>query len=797
MTAQIIELPADAARRIPVPARAERREDGHAPRRQLSFLHMLDTAASVTPEVDSDHVAVSNREARRLLGLSRGKLRRLVAAGVLSSPAHGLVTVPRSRPLASVFGDWATACRPDHTRRAVLAFADARDICGARAADLPPDPILAACGAVLRQAGGTHRSDELAALLRVPPKTAAAAAARLAELTGTGADDGNDPLAAPLTMEMVVAAVPALAGAKRTCLDPEPDDFYEEPGLRSRARLAATGAVLPPAALFAMVASASMRREERLEHHMLMAQRFGRLLPRAAPGSGHGSPEAIRDTLEYVAFSPELDGEISPGVRDMICRTWLMLTDVNTRYVRAADPDGSKGMAALVPARHPEETDFRARLRAHFKPLREAAREKRKAKSDPLADHLSDHCDRFWNRMVEIGEICEAARAAAAELLDPVRPRDEPYVEFLVTIAPLDGGARRLRGGPDGHLQEERWRAWLEDDFRASMGLGPALADQPNLPVCGDVSPTVQASKPIIIYERVGARAVRGGRTTKPFVATISDCGVLARPAGLDRRTLRMRHSYLKIHRLPAPSSFPEGLMWFDEPREDLWRRARARGRSIVPLEELGTGMLFPELGLNAVLESLCRGNAFMQMEQTLEAWPTDDSMPTHAGLCFAAIDKTPAGRDPEFAHFPVCDQTLVDAMELAGRVAAAAGREDGVVPDVLIDKRYRWKRPNPRPFIFQWNGRALTLSEVARMLRVLLAGIADVSFHDFRHACAADLFDITSSPEILQRALGQTTGIWRYYARRTARMERREQRRRQQERSAALADKTAMRRAA
>ncbi|GGB39605.1 hypothetical protein GCM10011380_31410 [Sphingomonas metalli] len=756
---------------------------------QFDFHALLDGAAEPppSPAPGLGQLTVTDAQARLQLGLSRRKLRTLVAAGALIRPAPGHVALEADATCASVFASWTESYEPSATRAAVRRFTDVRDACAVRDAEQPPARVLLAAGAVLAETGGVHRPEELAALLRMPSAAARSAAARLARLIGTPWDaDVTMVPVRPWTMDMVVAAVPALTGAPATCLDSDAREHHEEPGDRSRARLAATAPVTGPAALFAIVAAASARREERLEHHMVMVQRFAHWLRRLRPGAGHRDEQAIEATLEHIAFSPELDGAMPPGVRDMVCRTWLLLTDVTERYARGVDPDGVKCIMDLVPARHPDQSGFRKRLLDHFRDLRSQARENRKERSDPLADALTDKVARFWERMEQIGSLCDAAYAARDRLLANRDPDAPPYEDFLVRIPVLDDNGRLLSGHPDGHIQEERWRAWLTDALRESLGL-PAVPVQDTLAIDG-VEKAPDA--PRVMFERLGARAVAGGRTVKPFLVTLSDCGAMARPTGLDRRMLRRRQTILRTWRLPASRSLPQGLMWFDEADEAVWRRAIARRRSMVPLEQFETGALFAELGCNAVLESLCRGGAFMQMERSAEGWPTDDSGERNAGLCFAAIEKTAAGKDPEFVHLPVLDQTIVDAMSVAARVSRAAGRTDGSVPDVLIEERYRWKRPHERPFIFQWNGQALKLTQVCDMLRLLFANIADATFHDFRHACAADLFELCRSPEIVQRALGQTSGVWRHYARQTARMRRREQRRRQQEKEAALADR-------
>lgn len=775
------------------PAAPTRRPGGRG--LQLDFLDVLDAPASSGPQSEWDGEVFVNRDARRILGTSSRAFKLLVQAGVIVRAAPGSVMLPRGATQASLFVHWASTYDPSPTRRAVQLFVKLRDICGARGAAIP-DAVLVASGRVLLESGGTCRIEELAALLRIPRKAAIAAAGRLAVLqAGPHVRDTGRLPAVPWTMGMLVAAVPSLAGAPETCLDPNPRDIHDEPGLRSRARLSACGPVLGPAALFAVVAAASIRREARLEHHMLMLQRFASAMAETAPGADHQDPNAVAATLEYVAFSTDLDGVLSRGVRDMICRSWLMLTDVTWRYARAADSTGERGIRALVPARHPEQRDFESRLRTEFEDLRKASRERRKMRTDPLADSLSEISGRFWERMSQVGDICEAARSASQALLETRIPMTPPCRDFLIEVDVLDDNGAHVHGHPDGHVQEEEWRVWREDDFRASVGLGP-VATSARLDL-GDEGAEHVTDRPRLIFERLGARALLGDRVVKPFLATLADCGALARPERLDARTLRKRQTVLRTWRLTPPPHLPKGLLWFDEAGEEAWRAALARGRSIVPLEEFEMGMLFAELALNTVLESLCRANAFMQMEQTEQGFPVDDSMPDHAGANFAAIDKTPHGRDPEFSLFPILDQTLVDALDLAERVAKAGGRQDGLLGDVLIEERYRWKRPHPRPFIFQWNGEGLRLSEVTYMLRVLLSNIADVTFHDFRHAVAAVMLDLTDSPEILRRALGHTTATWRYYAQPTARMRRRKQKQRQRARVADLADKEFMRREA
>lgn len=767
------------------------------PPRQLDFLRALE-ARCPSPEVNPGDEEVPDAEAASLLGFSPCDLRHLVANGALARAASGRVSLPPHATPRALHDAWLKRSPPRPTSSSIARCVAVRQACGLSRNAIPSDAVIRAAAGLLKIQMGTVQATELAALLDIKIKAARAAIRRLAVLDGDAAD--RAPAAGrPMTMDDIVARFPQLAGARDTCLDENSREVCEEPGPRSRARLAGTGALLAGASLFLLVSAAAARREERLEHHMLMLQRFGTFLERWHPGAGQDDEEAITDTLERIGFSEELDGVVREGVRDMICRSVLMLMDVTARYARSMDPDGSRGIGALVPARHSDMTGFRGRLRDQYRHLRAEARERRKQGTDPLADHLSVKTGAFWERMEQLGEIATAGRAAEHELLAG-RHGPARYAAFSVEVAVLDDNGRHVCGHPEGHLQEERWRVWLEDDIRASLGLPPAgTAAQQSLPLghdsegSGDGDRTdaapMHAAKPItrVYYERMGARPVLGDRAVKPWFVTLSDCGVLASPSELDRRMLRRRGTVLRTWSAPTPRSLPEGLVWFDSAGEDLWRRAIARGRSLVPIIEFETGAMFAELGCNAVLESMCRGNAFMQMEDNADAWPVDESEETHAGLCFAAIEKTAAGADPVFAQLPVLDQTLLDAREVAARVAAAAGSGD-TVPDVLIEPRYRWKRPHPRPFIFQWNGRALTLSEVNHILRLLFANIIDATFHDFRHACATDLYDECRWPEVVKRSLGQTTGVWRHYARLTPRMRRRDKRRQQQERLAKAA---------
>lgn len=767
--------------------------------RQLSFHHLLDRQETLAVDIANEPGDIMTFDAACVtLGVDMRTLKILMAHGVLNKIGCDQVRVPTGETLRSLYRKWLALNPPRPTRKGLLRVTEVQSACGLSHDEIPADSVLSSAAEYITRILGTFRRDEFTAFMQLKPATARKALNRLSVLEGRSAPDVSTALRhQPLSIDEIVKLTPELAGAPETCLDPEPFEHYEEPGERSRARLAGTGPLLASTSFFVIVAAASNRREERLEHHMLMVQRFSEKLSCWHPGSDHTDGAAITDTLERIAFSEDGDVIYCSGVRDMICRTVLMMHDVVARYANAVDPKGVKGLQALVPSTHAKASNFRQKLRDEFRKDRLEARERRKERSDPLADNLSDVTSRFWARMDQLAIIAENARAAGELLLDPKRNVAEPFEEFLVTIPVLHDNGRYLTEDDEGNLQEERWRVWKENDLRRSLGMPARMeSKQYNLPIGGvdfvsgrrndataAFQPSAGEAKPRLLFERMGARTVVGSRVVQPFFVTLSEKGVMAKPRSLDKRLANKRLTVLRTWRAPPPSSLPRGLMWFDDEGEKIWRNAARKRRSIIPLMEFETGSLFAELGCNAVLESMCRGGAFLQMEDNQDAWPTDDSGYTHAGLCFAAIEKTPAGNDPTFVNLPVLDQTFLDAKELIRRVSAAAGNETGEVPDVLIEKRARWKRPHPRPYVFQWNGRALTLTEVTYMLKLLFANIEDVTFHDFRHACAAVLFDSCRCPEILKRALGQTSGIWRYYARLTNRMKQRDRERQENER--------------
>lgn len=180
--------------------------------------------------------------------------------------------------------------------------------------------------------------------------------------------------------------------------------------------------------------------------------------------------------------------------------------------------------------------------------------------------------------------------------------------------------------------------------------------------------------------------------------------------------------------------------------------------------------MLMAGHGLDTVVQTWCRPHEFQQQTAYLEDWRrrpeecNDLDEPNEWG--FHAIRKveTNTSRRVEAEFIPCSEALFVSAMNL---VALLKRRffVDGVIP-IAESPTARWKIA-PAPWIFSGAAGAIDPTQLTYMLRILLAGIADATFHDFRHAGSERANRSGVIMSVIMAGLGhRSERLARYYSR-------------------------------
>ena len=245
-----------------------------------------------------------------------------------------------------------------------------------------------------------------------------------------------------------------------------------------------------------------------------------------------------------------------------------------------------------------------------------------------------------------------------------------------------------------------------------------------------------------VVYEWLDAKPLLGGHAIDPWFVTIAKAGALASPALMSPRRRRARTRFLIEHRLPAYQGSPEGMLTSDKGQWALWRHAEACGRHIVQLHDFGLAMLVIEMCFNVQLDSLCRTDDLIQMQQDADAWKPVE----RAGgvdITFASIRKASPDRPlPKPEWIAVHPQAFIDMTFVAAEIARSDGHADGCLPKVQHSPGIRWKRPAAAAIVLQKGGRAISHQILNRCLSFLLCGVAVAKLHDLRHAGSARALD-------------------------------------------------------
>lgn len=263
-----------------------------------------------------------------------------------------------------------------------------------------------------------------------------------------------------------------------------------------------------------------------------------------------------------------------------------------------------------------------------------------------------------------------------------------------------------------------------------------------------------------------------GERSEMPFFVLPFAMATIAAPNGLDVRSRRIRHRALLRTGLPAYTACSGGLLTFDRCGWSVYRYALARNRVIVPVKEFGTAMRFASVAYDLSRDTLARPHEVLQTVQDADGWSVK-RVRGQAQAGFEAFPKCGPGKPlpKEPVWFPVSNDTFKGALALAERISGIHEYENGHLPMVTPLPAVGWKLPGDAALIFQWNGKALRMDEIALFLRYLLVGWREVRWYDLRHAGANEMREAGVPMRYIRAMLNHSDlRIAGYYARWTKR---------------------------
>ncbi|HEY0027396.1 MAG TPA: tyrosine-type recombinase/integrase [Allosphingosinicella sp.] len=754
----------------------------------LSYVHADDRVSAVTgSEVELD--LLKGRTVRMVvkatcaqLGTAKGTLRKMIALKLVSRGAS-LRTIGRVRR-------WWIEIDPAITKRDLYdtfvknmpvpkrhidfdRYLRVREACSIPAWELPPPVVVKGMVPLLLQIGSTA-APEIAAFTPRHPKIEAELV-RLANAGATRAILSRElPSGARPTDAMILEIAPALRGAPGTVFDKMyGGEDLARPKDNALCIAWALGPVRPAALLWTHLAAASRRTPPELRAGVRRLAMLDKEL--ATHGARADDPVAIGKALHAIAFGGAW-AHLKPAARASAARMLMLMIRHLRVYAARNDPEGSRGLAAMVPAQHPDRLAFAARVEATFNELGKIGRELRKARSDRAADRYAAIIDIAALRTEQVIQTQAAATAAARTLLQRPSSRadklmadgthapaalanvddGEDFVEFGVLTTVMTPKGRLLPGS-----QTCWWRAWRERDLWRDLARRQKKMTRNGSPSLFLRMKEIEADPDAysgIVYEWRRCVPEEGAAAIEPWFVSISNLGVLNPPASLTAKQRRRRHSLIVNWNIPTIDDSIAGLLNFDLERNTLWRAASARNRFIVPVEQFAFAMRFAQLGLNAVDESLCRISEFLQMRQDKSMWPTSGETGSNE-ISFLAVPKKSRFKSAITAvPFQVEQVTFMEATELAKAIARRDGHEDGLLPEVPATETLAGKYSEREAWIFQAGGRAIDHGSMTRFLRFLLANVVDVTYHELRHAASNAARQAGVPEEAIQRLMNHRT---------------------------------------
>lgn len=632
--------------------------------------------------------------------------------------------------------------------------------------EMPSAKALDGAFAVQRQTGHYSRSALLAHFPVVPcnePQIHREMNARLQRLRleQIVLDDGHG-----VTHEELSMLVPVLVGLRESYFAGRRPQDYREPSERSRKLLWSLEDYRVAGCIFAYAVLGTARRDETTQGYIAVLKRFEKLAREVVPDFNIHNPWHVARALNHVAFSKQLDGRMGNLARYNICQAVRIILGRTSSFCNSKL--SSPSLRAEAPAKHAQDHLYVRRLRRRYEKLRPAMRAKRKSRSDEVARRYDRVVDGAAFRAKQIARDGEAGRAALAELLKP-KNADRAFRQFEVEDDELDA-----EGLPTGRKLTKTWKCWRIEVAWASMRRPDASVRENGHSVhyrAQRVETLARAPHPFI-FELVDVQRDDGEDPILPWYVRLGDALFFTGAGNMTIEQRLRRHELCREMKLPDYRGTAESLLNFERDRSTLARIGMGleKPRRFFPLEEFDHAMMLAAHGLDTVVQTWCRPHEALQQTAYQQDWerpeeerneldPEDDrGFLVHCKV--ARLDPNPV----EQTFMPCSDTLYVSAMRI---VALMKHRwfQDGSVP-ITAPRIAAWKL-GPQPWIFSTPEGHLRYDHLSYFVRVLLAGIADATLHDFRHAGSHRANKVGVILTLIKAGLGQRSErLARYYSR-------------------------------
>lgn len=463
---------------------------------------------------------------------------------------------------------------------------------------------------------------------------------------------------------------------------------------------------------------------------------------------GFGACHPLTDCRLLSALQSILDdAEIKQIGKDQrLCAVMFVLGSLQKMALYAARHDGALArFASLLDRKIYDHFDVRRRLgRLQRKRVLECQRN-RKSEAEQITDRLHEFrvAIRIRTQQAMIcAEGLSDARSSALEHFAMYDGGDDatPFYEIHIPIPGLGTDAC-----PTYTTQVTGWRIWREEDYLASLAVEPdtfanhsglsdrqrhSLARQSGIFPKNSRSGQADATDASLITEYIGSVADGSVNAVEPHFVTIARLGMLDAAKSSSQSVFYAQRAFAAAHQLGISESLtiPNGLAGNDS----IHRWSRRVGRCAIPVGQITLAMRIAHCNADIICDSLAREVEVRQIVQT-PACLSNKLGPTQSSPGFRAVPKGQKGSK----DFLLSMTTLEECLDLARDLAHFHDLEEGYLPNVPATDALRKKCPKAAPFLFQWEGQALSGSAMRYLLALLGAGFGRVTPHLLRHAAS------------------------------------------------------------
>lgn len=668
------------------------------------------------------------------------------------------VHIDPTKDIQRLYDEWANALPVFSKHRDFNVYKDARRWMRVDPHHPHPYNILLGVAIKLEQIGSFHKT-EVAAFLPlnepVRAKTSLALKDLRPEATQRLASSGLTP-----SLDSLASRAPRLRELPETAFA---DDGEKQPNAVSRRYLAQTQNLFTAAAGFIFLFAPKSRNEWRTVEIARAFLRFDQEFTSHHASSDHRDRKAVSDTFKRLICDDECKKRYSYYVRYRTISFVLSSMRQMKRWLAHSDPDRSLGFEELMLATPDDFDEIVALFRAEFKSRKRDTEARRKDTSDRVSDALAEIDDCVLFRSEQLRET-EAALLTAAEDLPA-----EGKLRCAVDTPVLDHKGQIQIGS-----QRNYWVVWRASSLIPTLRTRKGTCAKEDEQALTSFANLIDLGKheDELFFEYTGCCPLVGDQSEMPFFVTPFALATVAAPNFLNARLQRIRHNAIVRTDLPTYTSCSRGLLGFEKHGFTLYRYAMNRNRIFVPIREFARAMCFASVAYRLSRDTLARPHEILQLAHDADGWAVK-RVRGQAQVGFKAYPKVgankPLPREPVW--FPVSNRTFKEAMGLVASLVALGGHADGELPMVKPLAMSSWKMPDEAPLVFQWQGKALRMGEIALFFRYLLVGWRDLRWYDLRHAGANEMREAGVPMRYISAILNHSDlTISGYYARWTKR---------------------------